>query len=82
VASDFKFVFLNECFHVVDVKEMPELRLISSAAFNDAQDMLLVGGLKGVYSFRFEYIAKYKPALAHKVDMKGLHLKVELKDQA
>ena len=40
------------------------IRLVNHAEFYDAKDLLITGGINGVFIFYFEYKSKYNPKLA------------------
>ena len=78
ISTDFKFIFLNEIFNVIDQCDMSDIRLVSHAYFHDEQDLLITGGVNGVFLFKFQYTGNYKPILAAKVDIHGNHIKINL----
>ncbi len=60
---------------------MSDIRLVSHAYFHDEQDLLITGGVNGVFLFNFQYTGNYKPILAAKVDIHGNHIKINLVNQ-
>jgi hypothetical protein len=55
---------------------MSMIRLVNHAEFYDAKDLLITGGINGVFIFHFEYKSKYNPKLAAQVDMKGRYINI------
>ena len=79
ITCDFKFIFLNELNIVVKPPiDMSDIRLVTHAHFHDEKDMLITGGIKGVFIFNFNYQGKYPPRLAAQVDMKGVYIKIAM----
>lgn len=60
---------------------MSVIRLVSHAQFDDSQDLLITGGVDGVYVFNFDYQGKYEPKIASQVDTKGSYIKIALLNQ-
>lgn len=44
--------------------DMSHLRLVNHVKFYDERDLLITGGINGVFVFNFDYKGKYSPALA------------------
>lgn len=61
--------------------DMSVIRLVNHAHFHDEQDLLITGGINGVFIFNFNYQGKYPPRLAAQVDMKGTYIKIALLNQ-
>lgn len=61
ISKDFKFVFINELYNVVDITDMSEIRLVSNAYFHDDADELIVSGINGAFVFDFQYEGSYQP---------------------
>ena len=57
---------------------MSTLRKVTHAHFYDEKDMLITGGINGVFIFNFQYKGKYPPRLAAQVDMKGMYIKIAM----
>ena len=73
-------MFVNELYNVVDITDMSEIRLVSNAYFHDDADELIVAGINGAFVFDFQYEGNYVPTRAAKVDIKGSHIKITLKN--
>lgn len=61
--------------------DMSLIRLVNHAEFYDEMDLLITGGINGVFIFKFDYKGKYPPRLAAQVDMKGTYIKLNLLNQ-
>jgi WD40 repeat protein len=56
ITCDFQFIFLNELNIVIKPPhDMKIIRLVTQAHFYDEKDMLITGGIKGVFIFKFDY---------------------------
>jgi hypothetical protein len=56
ITSDFKFLFLNELNNLVEPPlDMSSIRLVNHAYFYDELDLLITGGINGVFIFNFNY---------------------------
>ena len=56
VTSDFKFVFMNDKNIVLTpFLDMSHLRLVNFVQFHDTKDLLITGGINGVFVFKFDY---------------------------
>jgi len=79
VTSDFKFIFLNELNIVVKPHiDMSAIRLVNHVQFYDEKDLLITGGIDGVFIFNFDYKGKYDPKLGAMVDPKGTYIKIQV----
>lgn len=82
VMNDFKFVFLNELNNVIQPPiDASAVSLVNFAEFHDDKDLLVVGSILGVFTFRFEYQGKYSPQLATKVDPLARQVRLRLLDR-
>jgi hypothetical protein len=56
ITNDFRFVFLNELNNIVGPPiDMSLIRLVNHAEFYDELDLLITGGINGVFIFKFDY---------------------------
>jgi len=56
ITTDFKFIFLNELnIMIKPPMDMPIIRLVNHAQFYDEQNLLVTGGINGVFIFNFDY---------------------------
>ena len=58
--------------------DMSHIRLVNHVQFYDEKDLLITGGIDGVFVFKFDYKGKYSPTLAAQVDPKGIYIKIQL----
>jgi len=60
---------------------MSKIRLVNFAFFHDAENKLILGGIRGVFFYDFNYKGKYDPKLAASIDQDGKHISVELENK-